>query len=101
MLRGQRKEKGLSSTEFGQFNMQGKVGDEATEIVWKAYQTLQGWKCSGMGSGTQMFEKPASVTVVNPADASSAHGHGHGHGDTSTDSSANDQGATEEAGNCK
>ena len=44
--------------------------------------------------GAPDAEKPASVTVVNPADASSAHGHGHG--DTSTDSSSNDQGATEE-----
>lgn len=65
---------GLSATEFGQFNMNGKVGDEATEIVWKAIQTYSD------GSVVEWVEAeeanyPASVTVVNPADAS-AHGHG-------------------------
>ena len=84
---------GLSSSEFGQFNMQGKVGDEATEIVWKAYQTLKDGSVVEW-VGAPDAEKPASVTVVNPADASSAHGHGHG--DTATDSSSNDQVATEE-----
>ena len=38
VLRGQRKVKVLTATEFGQFNMQGKVGDKATEIVWKRYE---------------------------------------------------------------
>jgi uncharacterized protein YcnI len=65
---------GLSATEFGQFNMNGKVGDKATEIIWKAIQTYSD------GSVVEWVEAeeanyPASITVVNPADAS-AHGHG-------------------------
>ncbi|MCQ6276630.1 YcnI family protein [Bacillus sp. V3B] len=83
---------GLSPTEFGQFNMQGKVGDDATEIVWKAYQTYSDGSVVEW-VGAPDADKPASVTVVNPADASSAHGHG---GDTSTDSSSDDHAATEE-----
>ncbi len=68
-------EKGLSATEFVQFNMQGKVGDEATEIVWKAYQTYSdGSTVEWIGAPDA--DKPASVTTVNPADGSSDHGHG-------------------------
>lgn len=64
---------GLSPTEFGQFNMQGKVGDEATEIVWKAYQTYKdGSVVEWVGAADA--DKPASVTVVKPADTSAAHG---------------------------
>ena len=77
---------GLSSTEFGQFNMQGKVGDKATEIVWKAYQTLKDGSVVEW-VGAPDAEKPASVTVVNPADASAA----HGNVDKSTVSSSNEQ----------
>jgi uncharacterized protein YcnI len=76
--------KGLSPTEFGMFNMSGKVGDEATEIVWKAYQTYQDGSVVEW-VGAEDADKPASVTVVNPGDGS-----GHGHGvsqstDTATD----------------
>ena len=81
---------GLSSTEFGQFNMQGKVGDKATEIVWKAYQTLKDGSVVEW-VGAPDAEKPASVTVVKPADASSA----HGNVDKSTVSSSNEQVAAE------
>lgn len=62
---------GLSPTEFGQFNMQGKVEDKAKEIVWKAYQTYQD------GSVVEWVGAEASVTVVHPADAS-AESHDHG-----------------------
>lgn len=72
---------GLSPTEFTQFTMQGKVGDEATEIVWKAYQTYEDGSVVEW-IGAPDAEKPASVTKVNEADASSAHGHGHGEGTT-------------------
>ena len=81
---------GLSSTEFGQFNMQGKVGDKATEIVWKAYQTLKDGSVVEW-VGAPDAEKPASVTVVKPADASAA----HGNVDKSTVSSSNEQVAAE------
>jgi uncharacterized protein YcnI len=72
--------KGLTASEFVQFNVQGKVADDAAEIVWKAYQTysdgsLVEWV------GAPDADKPASITVVNPADGSD-----HGHGGTSADS---------------
>ena len=82
---------GLSATEFGQFNMNGKVGDKATEIIWKAIQTYSD------GSVVEWVEAeeanyPASVTVVNPADASA-----HGHGEKTTDKDASsEEKATEE-----
>jgi uncharacterized protein YcnI len=70
---------GLSATEFGQFNMNGKVGDQANEIIWKAIQTYSD------GSVVEWVEAeaanyPASVTVVNPADTPE-----HGHGEQTTD----------------
>ncbi|MEH6992662.1 YcnI family protein [Neobacillus drentensis] len=82
---------GLSATEFGQFNMNGKVGDKATEIVWKAIQTYSD------GSVVEWVEAqeanyPASITVVNPAD-SSAHGHGE---KTSDKAASSEEKATEE-----
>jgi uncharacterized protein YcnI len=66
--------KGLSSTEFGLFYMQGKVADEATEIVFKAYQTYQDGSVVEW-VGAPDAEKPASLTTVNPkpADGSSDH----------------------------
>jgi uncharacterized protein YcnI len=76
---------GLSATEFGQFNMNGKVSDKATEIVWKAIQTYSD------GSVVEWVEAeeanyPASVTVVNPDDASA-----HGHGEKTTDKDASSE----------
>lgn len=83
---------GLSPIEFGQFNMSGKVGDEATEIVWKAYQTYKDGSVVEW-VGAEDAEKPASVTVVFPANESA-----NGHGAKSTESSAeNKEVATEKA----
>ncbi|MEH7252842.1 YcnI family protein [Neobacillus niacini] len=84
---------GLSATEFGQFNMNGKVGEKATEIVWKAIQTYSD------GSVVEWVEAeeanyPASITVVNPADAS-AHGHGHGEKTTDKESPSEEKAAEE------
>ena len=84
---------GLSSTEFGQFNMQGKVGDDATEIVWKAYQTYKDGSVVEW-VGAPDAQKPASVTVVNPGDSSSA----HGTVEKSTVSTSNEQVAAAEQG---
>ncbi|MBT2642897.1 YcnI family protein [Bacillus sp. ISL-41] len=72
--------KGLTESEFVQFNIQGKVGDEATELVWKAYQTYSDGSVVEW-VGAPDADKPASYTVVNPAD-----GDGHGHGGTTADS---------------
>ncbi|MFD2444369.1 YcnI family protein [Bacillus sp. CGMCC 1.16607] len=76
---------GLSPTEFGQFNMQGKVGDDANEIVWKAYQTYKDGSVVEW-VGAEDAEHPASVTVVNQAVASD-------HGATHADQSANSDSA--------
>ncbi|KMY50140.1 YcnI family protein [Peribacillus loiseleuriae] len=83
---------GLSPTDFGQFNMQGKVAEDATEIVWKAYQTYKDGSVVEW-VGAPDAEKPASVTVVNPTDGSAQK---HGHGEVSTDSTSNKQGAAKE-----
>ncbi|MEX1030749.1 MAG: YcnI family protein [Paenibacillaceae bacterium] len=54
---------GLSSTEFGEFNMQGKVGGDATHIIWKAYQTYQDGSVVEW-IGDEGTDKPASITTV-------------------------------------
>ncbi|MDO6851474.1 YcnI family protein [Priestia megaterium] len=54
---------GLSSTEFGEFNMQGKVGDNAKKIVWKAYQTYKDGSIVAW-EGPADAETPASITTV-------------------------------------
>ncbi|MEO3946715.1 YcnI family protein [Gorillibacterium sp. CAU 1737] len=72
---------GLSPTEFGTFSMEGKVGDDATELVWKAVQTYKDGSVvewTGANANT-----PASVTTVNPKRAGEdAHSHGGGHSET-------------------
>jgi uncharacterized protein YcnI len=60
---------GLSSTEFGEFNMQGKVSDQADSLVWKAYQTYKDGSVVEW-VGAKDSDKPASVTVVKPKSAS-------------------------------
>jgi len=55
---------GLSATEFGEFNMQGKIGDTATTLAWKAHQTYKdGTVVDWVGPADA--DKPASVTTVN------------------------------------
>ena len=66
---------GLSPTEFGQFLTQGKVDDQATEIVWKAYQTYQDGSVVEW-VGAEDADKPASVTKVNPAAVGTTDSHG-------------------------
>lgn len=81
---------GLTSTEFGEFNMQGKVGSNASQIVWKAYQTYQDGSVVEW-TGAPGSDKPASVTQVKakPAGASAdSHGNGAGPGTTGTPGSA-------------
>ncbi|TLS51562.1 YcnI family protein [Paenibacillus antri] len=57
---------GLSPTEFAEFYMSGRVGEQAESLVWKAYQsygdgTVVEWV------GAEDAEKPASVTTVRPS----------------------------------
>lgn len=68
---------GLASTEFGEFNMQGKVADAATEIVWKAYQTYKdGSVVEWVGANGS--DKPASVTTIKAKSAAGATTDSHG-----------------------
>jgi uncharacterized protein YcnI len=67
---------GLSATEFGEFRMQGKVADDATELVWKAYQTYADGEMVEW-TGAADAEKPASVTTIT---AATGNGHGDSHG---------------------
>ncbi|MFC5469064.1 YcnI family protein [Cohnella suwonensis] len=67
---------GIGATEFAEFRFQGKVADDAKELVWKAYQTY----ADGVvieWTGAPDADKPASVTAVT---AATGDGHGDGHG---------------------
>ncbi|GMK43403.1 hypothetical protein PghCCS26_05300 [Paenibacillus glycanilyticus] len=66
---------GLSETEFTEFRMSGKVNEDATQLVWKAYQTYSDNKVVEW-VGADGSDKPASVTTVT---AAAAEGDGHGH----------------------
>ncbi|RKD25553.1 nuclear export factor GLE1 [Ammoniphilus oxalaticus] len=62
---------GLAPIEFAQFTFQGRVNDDATDLIWKAYQTY------GDGDvvdwvGAEGSETPASVTTVKPLPAGQA-----------------------------
>lgn len=67
---------GLGATEFGEFRMQGKVKDDAKELVWKAYQTYSDGEIVEW-TGAADADKPASVTTVTAA-AGDAHRDSHG-----------------------
>lgn len=68
---------GLSATEFGEFRMQGRVANDATELVWKAYQTYaDGETVEWIGAPDA--DRPASVTRVIPAAGTPASDHDTG-----------------------
>lgn len=67
---------GLASTEFGEFNMQGKVADTATQIVWKAYQTYKDGSVVEW-VGAEGSDKPASVTAVKAKAGATTDSHGN------------------------
>ena len=56
---------GLSSTEFGDFKMQGKIGSQSSEIVWKAYQFYQDGSKEEW-TGAPGSDTPAPVIQVKP-----------------------------------
>jgi uncharacterized protein YcnI len=62
---------GLSSTEFGEFDLQGQVDKAAASLVWKADQTYKDGSVVNW-TGDEKSEHPASVTKVNPAPADSS-----------------------------
>lgn len=54
---------GLSATEFGEFNMQGKINNDAEALVWKAYQTYaDGTVAEWIGGAGS--DHPASTTNI-------------------------------------
>jgi uncharacterized protein YcnI len=59
---------GLSSTEFGEFDLQGKVDKAAASLVWKADQTYKDGSVVNW-TGDEKSDHPASVTKVNPVPA--------------------------------
>jgi uncharacterized protein YcnI len=83
---------GLSATEFGDFSMQGKVAEQAAQIVWKAYQTYKDGSVVEW-TGAEGSDKPASVTTVNAKTAGAA-ADGHGHSATGNNAPASDSGST-------
>jgi uncharacterized protein YcnI len=85
-------DEGLSATEFGDFSMQGKVADQAAQIVWKAYQTYKDGSVVEW-IGAEGSDKPASVTTVKAKQAGSA-ADGHGHGAAGNNAPASDSGST-------
>lgn len=77
---------GLAATEFTEFRVSGKVADDATQLVWKAYQTYSDGQVVEWVGGDGA-DKPASVTTVTPATAEGdAHGDNHGAEVAATDS---------------
>lgn len=69
--------KGLRASEFGEFNIQGKVSDKADKIVWKAYQTYKDGSVVKW-TGAEDSENPASVTQVAKSNGN-AHDHHASH----------------------
>lgn len=66
---------GIGATEFGQFNFQGKVAEDARQLAWKAYQTYSDGSVVEW-TGSPESDKPASVTTVTAAAGGDDHGHG-------------------------
>ncbi|XID93232.1 YcnI family protein [Paenibacillaceae bacterium WGS1546] len=65
---------GIGATEFGEFRMQGRVADDASELTWRAYQTYSDGDVVEW-TGAPDADTPASVTAVTAATGNSG-GHG-------------------------
>jgi uncharacterized protein YcnI len=85
---------GLSQTEFTDFRVSGKVADDATQLVWKAYQTYSD-KSVVEWVGADGSDHPASVTTVA---AGTGEGDGHGAPAASGDAGAADSHETADNG---
>ncbi|NBD26600.1 DUF1775 domain-containing protein [Paenibacillus sp. T1] len=89
---------GLAQTEFTDFRVSGKVADDATQLVWKAYQTYSD-KSVVEWVGAAGSDHPASVTTVV---AGTGEGDGHGApaagdaGSAASDEADNGSGGTKE-----
>ncbi|WP_135547368.1 YcnI family copper-binding membrane protein [Paenibacillus cymbidii] len=83
---------GLLATEFGEFNMQGKVADTAKDIAWKAYQTYKDGTVVEW-TGASDSKTPASVTKVKAkptGGATDSHGNAVAGGGDAGESSTSD-----------
>ncbi|RXZ83170.1 DUF1775 domain-containing protein [Paenibacillaceae bacterium] len=80
---------GLANGEFGEFKLQGKVADDAKELVWKAVQTYADGSIVEWTGGAEA-ETPASVTKV----ASSTGAAGHQAADTGHHAAATSSGSS-------
>ncbi|WP_337099491.1 YcnI family copper-binding membrane protein [Paenibacillus sp. YIM B09110] len=78
---------GLKDGEFGEFKLQGKVSDDAKELVWKAFQTYADGSVVEWIGGAEA-DTPASVTKVLPGTGSDGH-HASGAGHVLASSSPN------------
>lgn len=79
---------GLSSTEFGEFKMNGRVADDADAIAWKAYQTYEDGSVVEW-VGAEGSDTPASVTQVRPKpEGAAADSHGSSNGAAAAGSDA-------------
>ncbi len=68
---------GLAKTEFTEFRMQGRVGEETTSITWRAYQTYSDGSVAEW-TGGEGSDMPASVTLVQPRpEGAGTDSHGH------------------------
>ncbi|MFC4099535.1 YcnI family copper-binding membrane protein [Paenibacillus xanthanilyticus] len=75
---------GLKQTEFAEFRVSGKVAEDATELIWKAYQTYSDNSVVEW-IGAADADYPASVTTVAPG---AAEGDGHHGAAASADAAA-------------
>ncbi|WP_260405365.1 YcnI family copper-binding membrane protein [Paenibacillus sp. 598K] len=92
---------GLADTEFAEFRMQGRVADDATELVWRAYQTYaDGSLAEWIGAPDTGSPMPASLTkVVEGAAQSDGHSHGGASTDAGTPAGESPANAGEASGN--
>ncbi|TYP69761.1 YcnI family protein [Paenibacillus methanolicus] len=78
---------GLKQTEFTEFRVSGKVAEDATELLWKAYQTYSDNSVVEW-IGAADADYPASVTTVSPG---AAEGDGHHGAAASSDAAAEEE----------
>lgn len=79
--------KGITESEFVQFNFQGHVAEDAKELVWKAHQIYSDGAVADW-TGAPDADKPASVTTVT---AAAAGGDGHGAAASATSDDGGDR----------
>ncbi|WP_337588390.1 YcnI family protein [Paenibacillus gorillae] len=85
---------GLAETEFTEFRLSGKVNEDATQLVWRAYQTYSDNSVVEWIGGDGA-DKPASVQKVTPAVEGGGDGHGAGGSSHAAGDEAKDEGQSQ------